>query len=684
MPPSTIDAATLVAANRRLTSKESLMKAVDTNLQSILEGTKQFLVPLFQRTYSWDKKEWDSLWSDLEDLYDEQNPREHFIGSTVTIPSEATPSGVTKFLLIDGQQRLTTIFILLANIRNLAIGAPDSTLADEINNLYLTNQYKKGPDHWKLVPTQADRAAFDLLMKNEIISENTQIGKASSYFAKRLAAKNAPALETLSSLVVSKLVLVDIVLNHDEDPYLIFESLNAKGRPLSQGDLIRNYFFMNIKVEEQQHVYDTYWEPMQEQLGDSLTEFIRHFLMRGGDNVRQVDVYQALKRRAENKSHVEMISYLQEIARFATFYSKLLQPTNEHCLELRERMSRLNRVEVTVAYPFLLNVYDDYDAGRISTKEFSEVMDVLENFMVRRAVCAVPTNQLNRIFPPLYAQAVKEGTLVEGVKVNLAARNYPRDAEFRERFVASRMYGTGGRASRSKLILERLELSVGSKEVVPFDNLSVEHVMPQTLTTWWKQHLGEQFEQSHDLLLHTIGNLTLTAYNSELSNAEFTRKKEHFLESNIGLNKWFSGLDEWNDNAIRNRAESLADRALKIWPYFGVLSDEMSNEKSMSVTGKVPTELIILGQRIPVTSWREVEQQTFQAISELDFDEFKALVAKFPRFVALEEVGFRSPRQLTNGYFIETNLSASAIYRVCVQAAESAGLSSDEWHVETA
>ncbi len=658
------------------------MKASETNLQSILEGTKQFLVPLFQRTYSWDTREWDMLWNDVKDLCEEQKPRDHFIGSTVTIPSESAPSGVTKFLLIDGQQRLTTILILLALIRNQAKGRPNSTLAEEVNDLFLTNRYKKGTDHWKLLPTQADRVAFEQLMVGEPISQQTQIGKAAAHFNRRLSAKDAPDLDTIKNLLVSKLVLVDIVLNHDEDPYLIFESLNAKGRPLSQADLIRNYFFMRIPPDDQQSTYDKYWEPMQEQLGDRLTEFIRHFLTKGGDIIKQSDVYLSLKQRAEAKSQAEMVGYLQNIARFSNYYANLLRPEQEPTAQLRERLIRLNRLEVTVAYPFLLNMYDDYRSDRITADEFASVMDVIENFMLRRSVCAIPTNGLNKIFPVLHAQALRSDSIVEGVKLNLWTKNYPGDAEFRERFVASQMYAPGARASRTKLILERLETSLGNKEVVPFENLSVEHIMPQALTPWWQQHIGSDYDRVHDIWLHTIGNLTLTGYNSELSNSDFGSKKQRFAESNLGLNHWFSGNEEWNEDAIRSRAELLVDRALLLWPFFGKSQGKVVASGS-SVTGKTPTVLVILGQRIAVTSWREVAQYTFNAIAELDPDQFLAIAEKYSRFIGKSGADFRTARQLQNGYFMESHLSAADIYRLCVQVAELAGLSSDDWHVET-
>ncbi len=654
------------------------MKASETNLRSILEGNKQFIVPLFQRTYSWDTKEWETLWNDLQDLYEEEHPRNHFIGSTVTIPVDSPASGVAKFLLIDGQQRLTTILIVLALLRDQAKSNPESTLAEEITDSFLANRYKKGSDYWKLLPTQADREPFAAIMYEQTTVQQTQIGKAAAFFSKRLTAKNAPDLEVLQVLITSNLMLVDIKLDRDEDPYLIFESLNAKGRPLSQADLIRNYFFMKVQIEEQQHVYDAYWAPMQARLSTDLTEFIRHFLTRDGTLIKQSDVYLALKQRAESKSHAEMVEYLQEIARFSEYYAKLLSPENEHHRALRERLMRLNRLEVTVAYPFLLNIYADYDRARITAGEFADLLDILENFILRRAICGIGRSPLNKVFSSLYAQVQDSPSLVEGITENLSTKNYPKDSEFRERLITARMYGSGALQDRTKLILERIEAFDGNKEVVPFDKLSVEHVMPQTLTPWWREHLGADYEQIHELLLHTLGNLTLTGYNSELSNSDFPTKQKLFAESHIGLNSWFENCAGWNEESIRERAEALADQALKLWPFFGKLQERTIAGNDPGVTGKTPVAVTILGQRIPVITWRDVAQQTLQAIGEIDNEQFAAIAAKYPRLLAMSGQGLRSSRSLSNGYLMETNLSTSDLHKLCIQATEMAGLSSED------
>ncbi len=657
------------------------MKASETSLQPVIEGTKQYVVPLFQRTYSWDTKEWEMLWQDLIELCEDEDPRDHFIGSIVTMPTASVPQGIAKFLLIDGQQRLTTIFILLALLRDAAKTSNGSMLSQEIEETLLTNRFKQGNDVWKLLPTQADRKAFIQLLEVGDVAQQTRIAKAAAFFKRRLRSPEAPDLETLKKVIVDNLMLVSIVLDPDDNPHLIFESLNAKGKPLSQADLIRNYFFMRIHVDDQEQLYEKSWEPMQERLGDSLTECIRHFLMKDGAIVKKGEVYFALKERADGKSQQEVIVYLQEVSRFADYYAKLLQPDGESSPKLRERMKRLNRIEVTVAYPFLLNVYNDYANEQIDEDEFSDVMEVIENFMIRRLVCRVPTNQLNKIFPALYAQASEADSLVEGLKESLRTKNYPRDTEFRERFVSSRLYTSGDRA-KTKLILERLESSFGNKEAVPYDNLSVEHVMPQMLTDWWRQHLGEDFEATHELMLHTIGNLTLTGYNPELSNADFPHKRQLFKESHLSLNKWFVDQEKWDEETILIRAESLAEVALSIWAYFGSIEDDAPTT-AQTVTGTTPTSVVILGQRFSVSSWRDVAQKTLETVADLDQDSFEQILVSFPRFVAQSGDGFRSPRQLSNGDFIETHLSASDINKFCIQAVEVAGLSPEDWFVET-
>lgn len=656
------------------------MKASETKLQKIVEGTNQYVVPLYQRQYSWESKQWTVLWDDLVELCEEENPRTHFIGSIVTAPTQSVPEGVAKYLLIDGQQRLTTVFILLAALRDKAKQLQLESLAPEIEQTLLRNMFKQGNDTYKLLPTQADRSAFIRIMCGEDV-EDGLIAAAYRFFGKKLRAADSIFLEKLKRVIVNHLIVVSIVLESDDNPHLIFESLNAKGLPLSQADLIRNYFFMRIHVDEQDRLYLEFWKPMQQRLGDNLTECIRHFLMKDGALVKQGEVYFALKDRAEQKTPNEVLAYLAELAEYAGYYAKLVHPQDEPSANLRDRMRRLNRIEVTVAYPFLLNVYRDYAKGEMSESGFALVLDALENFMIRRWVCSVPTYGLNKVFPPLYAQAKLSGDFLAGLKEVLATKNYPRDVEFQTRLVTAKLYAPGERVAKTKLILDRLEESFDHQEPVVLEELTIEHVMPQQLTSEWQSNLGDDWEAIHELLLHTLGNLTLTGYNSPLSNDPFAQKRQILLNSHLELNRCFENLSEWTETTIRNRAEVLAERSRRVWPYFGPQADGAS-EAITGVTGRTPSAVIVLGERHAVGSWRDVAQHTVESLIHLDEDKFTEIVEQFPKFLGRDATRFRSSRELSNGTHMLTNLSASSIHRFCIQVTQAAGMSLDDWRVE--
>ena len=652
------------------------MQAKETKLQDIIEGTKQYVIPLFQRTYSWTNKEWDVLWKDLIELSETENPRSHFIGSIVNMPTVSVPEGVAKFLLIDGQQRLTTIFILLTLLRNKAREAQNHEFAEEINNTLLVNPYKKDNDFFKLMPTQVDRDIYKNFINGKSNETDNQLTRAYNFFEKKL--RQVPLEhEKLKKIITSYFSVVSIVLDTDDNPYLVFESLNAKGRPLTQADLIRNYFFMRIHVDNQDEVYSNYWQPMQIALNDSLTEYIRHFLMRDGSIVKQNDVYYALK---EKVSSTNAIDYLKELQKYSVYYQRLIYPELEPEEDLKKYFRRLNRIEVTTAYPLLLNFYGNYSLNKISKADFVAILKILENYLIRRFVCNVPTNQLNKIFPTVYPLLITkyQDNHIEGIKEILQGKGYPKDTEFYTRFKETKFYGAGDRQIKTKLILETLEESFAHKEAVPFDNLTIEHVMPQTLSEWWQHHIGEDWEETHELFLHTIGNLTLTAYNIEMSNDDFITKRNIYNESHLELNKYFAPLSSWRRAEIETRADALAKQVLEIWSYFG---QETSSSDLKEVTGTSPTALKILGQQFEVKTWRDVLEQTLNTIADLEPDKFDIIAHNFPRYLGKDKNKFRAVRQLQNDYFIEVNLSAQSIQKFCHQAMETIELTSEDWSV---
>lgn len=656
------------------------MKASETKLQAIIEGTKQYIVPLFQRPYSWDKKEWEMLWNDLIELCEMENPRTHFMGSMVTMPTSLMPEGIAKYLLIDGQQRLTTIFILLALLRDNAKKNHQEELAEEITDTLLVNRYKKGLDYYKLQPTQADREAFSDIIHSNTKSSQNKIFLTYKFFERKLKSSNIDG-EILKKFISSNISVISIVLDHDDDPYLVFESLNAKGRPLTQSDLIRNYFFMKIPTDEQETIYAQYWEPMQEALSESLTECIRHYLMKDGTIVKQGDVYYFLKERLLEG---EPLKHLKALTTFAHYYHRLLKPEQETNKNIQQALLRIKRLEVTTSYPFLLNCYDDYSQNRISADDFVAILKVIENFIIRRFVCNVPANTLNKVFPSLYSQikSTNSTNFVDGLKSVLQTKGYPKDFEFKSRLTDAKLYANGDRAIKTRLMLEAIEQWHNHKEQISFEDANTEHIMPQILTESWKKHLGDDYEFTHELLLHTIGNLTLTKYNSELSNSDFSRKKELFKNSHLEINKYFADLQSWTKEDIEDRSAYLADIALSIWPYFG--NDKVIPYEHKRVTGTTPRSMIIIGYSFNVLSWRDVLQQTMNTIiAELEPEKFSLIMQQFPRSVGRDKKKFRETRELTNGTFIEVKRSAKDIQRLCFQVLEAIELSSEDLKVET-
>lgn len=440
---------------------------------------------------------------------------------------------------------------------------------------------------------------------------------------------------------------------------------------------------MRIHIDDQERMYRECWKPMQDLLGDSLTEYIRHFLMKDGSIVKTTDIYEFLRTIVGKR---DPLFYLEDLSRYANYYARLLNPDKEESPKLREYLKRLNRIEVTTAYPFLLNLYREYLTDKtLSEENFVELLKILENYLIRGFICNSSNKQLNKYFPSLYNLLKEDSSndYVGGLKSILQARGYPKDAEFKDRLIEAKLYGAGDRRVKTQLILESLEQAFGHKEPVPLNALTIEHIMPQTLTEEWKRYLGHEWEVTHELDLHSLGNLTLTAYNAELSNFDYPKKKEFYLNSHIELNKYFKDILTWKKEDIEQRGKLLAESALTIWPYFGKESKESSNNTD-DVTGKTPRMLRILGQSFPVKSWRDVLENTTNTIAELEPEMFLSLAVEFPKFIGKDANVFHSSRSVANGFFVETNLRAESIKRFCYQAIESISLTSDDWQVEFA
>ncbi len=438
------------------------MRADEIKIQALVEGVKQFILPLFQRKYVWDKREWETLWIDILNLLDEENNiHSHFIGSIVTMPMNSVPHGVAKHILIDGQQRLTTIFILFTLLRDKAKDLSlENNLSDQINETILINKYSSSFDYYKLLPTEKDfdREAYVKLTRKEAYIKDNQITKAYEFFKKKIELGSIN-IRNIFEVITQKISLVSISLHEYDNPYLVFESLNSKGSKLLPSDLIRNYFFMKINTTEQTEIYRTYWSPMEEKFdSEKHTEFIRHFLMKEGIFIKENDVYFSLKEIVDKLNPVD---YLKELLKYSDYYEKLLNPSKEENKTIRKYLERINILEVTTSYPFLLNCYNDYKNNKITNTEFIDVLKILENYLIRRYICNMQTNLLNKVFPVLYKQIIElNNNFVESLKKVLQTKGYPKDIEFERGCREIKLYGAGNKIAKAKLILSSIEESL--------------------------------------------------------------------------------------------------------------------------------------------------------------------------------------------------------------------------------
>lgn len=546
------------------------MRASETTLKALLDGQKQYIVPLFQRRYSWDKKHWTVLWQDLCELYNSTTASDHFLGSIVTVAGTGPPESVTPYTLIDGQQRLTTLCILLAALRDTARESCVE-LSERLHGLYLTNHYVRGMDRLKVLPTQADREAFLRLIDSTDTTPDSRITQAYRFFLKSITAgidNGTPIdLERFESSILNQVSLVSISLGQEDNPYRIFESLNYKGLRLSQSDLLRNYFFMRLPVSTHEDLYQHVWRPMEDSLGKAMDEFIRDFLVRDGEFVRDSDVYQVWKLSLDDLPAEQVQEKMGVLGKFSEFYSLLLTPNRESDGEVAKALTRLNRWGGTTVYPFLLNLYEAISQQKLSKSGLSRILNMIESFLVRRAFANVPTNALNRIFIRLYAQLPPGDDLVDATRAALSSPGlrWPTDNDFMRHIPFYPLY-RDSRPEQRKLILQALEESFEHKEPVVLSPLTVEHIMPQALTDDWRRLLGAGADDVHSLYLHTLGNLTLSGYNSPLSNHAFERKSQILEGSHLELNREISEQNVWGEAQIVDRANRLAQRALSIWP----------------------------------------------------------------------------------------------------------------------
>ncbi|MGL2354476.1 GmrSD restriction endonuclease domain-containing protein [Helicobacter pylori] len=544
---------------------------------------KQFVIPIYQRVYSWEKEQCKQLWDDIIKTGGNDQIEGHFIGSIVFVHDGIYTTNYNELLIIDGQQRLTTITLLFIALRNRS--------SDEVKRKkmesYLINSGNDGDKKFRLILSESDKDTLLFLIdknKRKPSEPSSKIMENFKLFEKWIS-ENTDKLETIFK-GLEKLMIVWIALKKEKDePQLIFESMNSKGIELTQADLIRNYIIMETEIEKQQEgFYNQYWRAMEEDFKQNeklFDRFVRHYLtIKTGKIPIEKRVYEAFKRYQQERG-IEIEDLLKDLQKYCGYFCQIAFK-KEADKDLNKALSFLVDLEMDVVYPLLLELYSDYSDGVLSKQDFISIINLTESYICRRAVCGLGANGLNKIFPS-FTKKINKDQYLESIKAHFLSLEttkgkFPKDSEFKNLFTTINFYNL----KEKKYFLERLE-KFDTEEPVNTQECTIEHIMPQTLTEEWERDLGENFQAIREKYLNTIGNLTLTGYNQEYSNNSFQEKRDMekgFKDSPLKLNQSLKDLESFGEKEIEKRANDLADWALKIWTYPKLDAETLEGYKS--------------------------------------------------------------------------------------------------------
>jgi len=585
------------------------VKATATRLLDFLRKSPQFVIPIYQRTYSWTEKECRQLWDDIVRTGENEKVTAHFIGSIVYVEKGLYQvSTQSPLLVIDGQQRLATVALLINAL------AKSLELLDEnrrepvegfsprkLQNYYLMNPEESGEQRFKLILSQTDKTTLISILDGRELPNDVSLRVVENYrlFQSWIAASNGDFVAVCNGL--AKLVVVDIALDRDQDnPQLIFESMNSTGRELTQADLIRNFILMGLEPDLQTNLYEKYWRPMevdfgQEAYGTQFDGFMRYYLTVKTGNLPNVhDVYDAFKgyARAPEVADSGVEALVADIRAYARYFCAMALGA-EQDPSLKMAFHDLRELKADVTYPLLLELHHDYASHALSEADFVAAIRLVEAYVFRRAICSIPTNSMDKTFAT-FAKSLRKDNYLASIQAHLlllpSYRRFPTDEEFHRDLQTRDLYNF----PRRSYWLRRLE-NYGRKEPVPVDEYTIEHILPQNpdLPAAWREALGQEWRQVQQTWLHTLGNLTLTGYNSEYSDRPFHEKRDMkggFRDSPIRLNEGLGQLDSWDERAIKERATRLADMALGVWPTPALSDDALAGYRSKEARGKYTIE----------------------------------------------------------------------------------------------
>ena len=555
------------------------MEAKQKQIVEFISTTNtQFTIPVYQRNYDWEEKQCSKLLEDILNVAINNNIKSHFIGSIVYLHEGVYTVGKKEFSIIDGQQRLTTITLLLCALYNKAKILNQEEIAHRIYDRYLTDRYLDEQDKFKLIPVGENLNILKKIIYGKLDEITEEESNSNMYANYKLFEENITSLETINQIDIGiqKLIYVDIALERGkDDPQKIFESLNSTGLDLSQGDLIRNFVLMNLQREEQNRIYNDYWIPIENntkvyitnKFKTKISEFMRDFLtLEFGKIPNQSKVFEEFKSNYEYASLEKMEIELKKIKDYSMLYSKILNPEKEKDKEIRKNLKYLKSLDQNVINPFLLGVYNDFVKSKINKNTFIQVMELVQNFIWRRYICGESTSGLNKIFMKLH-EKIDYNSYYESIEKYIIRKNFPDDKRLKESLKIKPLY-----KDREKLLylFERIE-NKGHNELVDVhdDNITIEHIFPQKPNKNWKNFISESEYEKMLTLKDTLSNLTLTGSNSNLGNKTFIEKRDlpvkGYKDSKLFLNKWLSTQEEWNLSKMDERFNELFKIITEIW-----------------------------------------------------------------------------------------------------------------------
>lgn len=663
------------------------MKANETKIDKFLATNETtFAIPVYQRNYDWNLSQCKQLFQDIVDAGKDDKINAHFIGSIVYVHDDVyTASGLTELTIIDGQQRLTTITLIYIALYRLAKDMNNQMLVSRIHKTYLINEFAQDAEKLKLKPTENNMEALRHILNSSELDEFKGYSKIIVNFEFFRCAINADNYETIQK-GLSKLMFVEISLDRQRDnPQRIFESLNSTGLELSQADLIRNYILMGLKRDDQDKIYKNYWDVIErnakdETLNESkVSKFIRDYLtLKNKEIPNEKKVYDTFKAKYPTTTIDKLEVVLTDLKSLVWYYNRLCNPENESDREIRSHLEWINRLEVNVAFPFLMKVYEDYSKDIIDKPTFISVLSLVQSFTFRRFILGLPTHALGKIFMGLYEKVEGSSYLLSLQKALLqrsGAHRFPRNTEIINALKERDVYNI--KPKNRTYLLERLENHQNNEPVIIEGNsdITIEHIFPQNPDPKWKIELGaDEYNFIRENYLNTIGNLTLSGNNRELCNKSFIEKREMNVDggeqgykfSRLWLNRDLKLNSRWGKLEIEKRAETLSARFLDIWEFPDIQIEVKNTDDEVNIfdaedpTGKKLDYAIFFEKKLEVADVTKLYTEVIKQLFELQSETFfapeiskKIILSKSPT-----EDGLKATARLNDTYFIDTNLSS--------------------------